>query len=147
MKKYEIWLRRLVCLNGGFLLIATLAMFLPVPVMAHIHELLGLGRFPDAAITIYLARSTSLMYAIHGALTLYVAVQWNPFYRLVPFLALLHVLIGFSLIGIDLTTGMPSYWTWLEGGPIACFGLFLLWLYHKAGLGLASREPGGSMDE
>ncbi|MEE2826397.1 MAG: hypothetical protein VYE64_07190 [Planctomycetota bacterium] len=147
MNKYEIWLRRLVCLNGGFLLIATLAMFLPVPVMARIHELLGLGRFPDDAITVYLARSTSLMYAIHGALTLYIAVQWNPFYRLVPFLALLHVLIGFSLIGIDVTTGMPSYWTCLEGGPIACFGLFLLWLYRRAGLGLASGEEGGPMDE
>ncbi|MCH2181159.1 MAG: hypothetical protein MK108_04055 [Mariniblastus sp.] len=140
MNKYEIWLRRLVWLNGAFLLIATLAVFLPVPVMSRIHELLGLGSFPDSAITVYLARSTSLLYAVHGALTLYVAIQWDLFYRLVPFLALLHVLIGVCLIGIDLAAGMPGYWTWLEGGPIACFGLFLLWLYRRAGLGVASSK-------
>ena len=142
MNPYETWLRRLVGLNGVFLLIATVAIFLPVPVMARIHEMLGLGSFPDSAITVYLARNTSLMYAVHGALTLCVAVQWHSFYRLVPVLALLHILIGVSLIGIDLTSGMPGYWTWLEGGPIASFGLFLLWLYRRAGLGVASNKAG-----
>ena len=140
MNKYEVWLRRLVYLNGAFLLLATFAVFLPPTAMAGAHEMLGLGSFPDSKITIYLARSTSLLYAVHGAVTLIVAVKWNQFREMVPLLAALHVVIGLAMIGIDVTSGMPRYWVVLEGGPIACFGLFLLWLYRQAGLGPTSKQ-------
>lgn len=143
MNNYEIWLRRLIYLNGAFLLLATLAVFLPTAVMAGAHEMLGLGRFPDSTITIYLARSTSLLYAVHGAVTLIVALKWNQFHEMVPLLAVLHVVIGLAMIGIDVTSGMPRYWIVLEGGPIACFGLFLLWLYQQAGLGATSKQAAG----
>lgn len=140
MNRYEVWLRRLIYLNGGFLLVATFAVFLPAAVMARVHEMLGLGDFPDSKITVYLARSTSLLYAVHGGVTLLVALKWNQFKGMVPFLALLHVVIGVAMIGIDVTSGMPVYWTVLEGGPIACFGLFLWWLYQQAGLGVTSKQ-------
>jgi len=58
---------------GVGLLLATVAVFLPVSQMAIMHRWLGLGEFPDAPITIYLARSTSLLYAMHGAVMFYVA--------------------------------------------------------------------------
>ena len=134
MNQYERWLRYLMYLNGLVLLFATPAVFLPALTMASWHQWLGLGEFPDSRITIYLARSTALLYAVHGAVAFYVAWKWNSFRELVPLLAGLHVLMGLTLIGIDWTTGMPSYWTLLEGGPIACFGLFLLWLYRHSGI-------------
>ena len=134
MNQYERWLRRLMYLNGLVLLLASPAVCLPSLTMKGWHEWLGLGVFPDSRITIYLARSTALLYAVHGAVTFYVAWKWKLFRELVPLLAGLHVLMGLTLIGIDWTTAMPAYWTLLEGGPIACFGLFLLWLYRKSDL-------------
>ena len=35
MNKYEVWLRRLVYLNGAFLLLATFAVFLPAWYLLH----------------------------------------------------------------------------------------------------------------
>ncbi len=40
---------------GAFLMCAALAVFLPVAAMASAHQWLGLGEFPDAPITVYLA--------------------------------------------------------------------------------------------
>ena len=142
MNKYDIWLRRLVCLNGLFLLLAMVAIFLPTAVMASVHKWLGLGEFPSASITIYLARSTSLLYAVHGFLTCFVAWKWSQYRELVPLLAGMHIAMGLSMVGIDVAAKMPLYWTLLEGGPIACFGVFLLWMYSKASRAKVSYSAG-----
>ncbi len=128
---WEIWLRRLMFLSGSFLLLATFAVFLPVAAMAEAHEFLGLGTFPDAPVTIYLARSTSILYALHGAVTVYVAWQWNPLKVMVPFLGFLHIVLGLTMLGIDLTTPMPAYWTAIEGGPVAALGVLIVWMSRK----------------
>ncbi len=44
----------------------------------------------------------------------------------------LHVAIGLMMLGIDLTTPMPWYWTAVEGIPVALAGLAILWLYRLA---------------
>lgn len=128
---WEIWLRRLMFLSGGFLLLATFAIFLPVSAMAKAHAFLGLGEFPDAPITIYLARSTSVLYALHGAVTVFVAWRWDPLKVMVPFLGFLHILLGLTMLGIDLTTPMPAYWTAVEGGPVAALGALIVWMSRK----------------
>ena len=132
MSRLESILRILVFLNGLILLCAAGAVFLPVATMAHYHELLGLEELPTEPIVIYLARSTSLLYAVHGAVTLYVACYWQQHHAMVRFLAGLHVVIGLCMIGIDLSASMPWYWTAFEGAPIAMFGVLLLVLYHKS---------------
>ncbi len=117
---------------GVGLMLATVAVFFPVSLMATFHQWLGLGDFPDAPITIYLARSTSLLYAMHGAVMFYVALNWDRCEALVPLLGWLHVTLGLTMIGVDVNAGMPLYWTAGEGLPIALTGGVILWLFRRS---------------
>ncbi len=128
------WLRLLLAIIGCGLLVATFAVFLPVKLMATTHQWLGLGEFPDSPITIYLARSTSLLYAVHGLLMLIVSFDMKRYWPLVPVFCWLHVAIGLTMFGIDFSTPMPIYWIAGEGLPIAATGLFMVWLWRKANL-------------
>lgn len=128
------WLRVLLAVLGCGLMVATVPIFFPVNLMATIHGWLGLGEFPDQPITIYLARSTSLLYAIHGLLMVIVSFDLNRYWPLVPVFGWLHVVIGLLMLGIDLTTPMPWYWTAAEGIPISLAGLVIIWLYRRANL-------------
>lgn len=113
-------------------MVAAIPIFFPVNLMATIHQWLGLGEFPDQPITIYLARSTSLLYAIHGLLMVIVSLDLQRYWPLVPVFGWLHVIIGLLMLGIDLTTPMPWYWTAAEGIPISMAGLAIIWLHRRA---------------
>lgn len=127
-----VWLRWLLALVGGGLMVATIPMFFPVAAMATIHGWLGLGPFPEGPITVYLARSTSLLYAVHGSLMLFVSFDLKRYWPLVAVLGWLHVVIGLAMFFIDLTTPMPWYWIAGEGIPIAIGGLVIVWLWRQA---------------
>lgn len=132
MNEPKKWLRILLAVIGCGLLVATIPIFFPASLMATIHGWLGLGEFPDQPITIYLARSTSLLYAVHGALMLIVSLDLDRYWPLVPVFGWLHVVIGAMMLAIDLTTPMPWYWTAVEGVPIAIAGLVIILLYQSA---------------
>ena len=125
-------LRILLGVIGAGLLVATVAVFLPVEWMSIAHQWLGLGEFPDAPITVYLARSTSLLYAVHGFLMLHVAIHLRQYLPLAKVFGWLHVVIGLAMLGIDLTAPMPLYWTAVEGIPIAIAGAVLVCLAARA---------------
>lgn len=125
-------LRWFMAIVGCGLMVAAFAIFLPVQTMAAVHDWLGLGEFPDQPITIYLARSTSLLYAIHGTLMLFVSFDMNRYWPLIPVFGWLHVAIGLTMFGIDLTAPMPLYWIAGEGIPIAFAGLAIVWLWRKS---------------
>lgn len=132
--KHAKWLRWLLAIIGCGLLVATIPVFFPVKWMATIHGWLGLGEFPDSAIVIYLARSTSMLYAVHGFLMLYVSFDMKRYWPLVPVFGWLHVAIGLTMFGIDLSTPMPMFWIAGEGIPIAIAGCAILWLWRKSSL-------------
>ena len=132
MKRVRFILKWVLILSGMFLMLAFLAALLPVHWMAVAHQWLGLGDFPDQPITIYLARSTSLLYGVHGVLMLYTGMTLDRHWQLVRLFGWLHVLIGLSMLVIDLTAPMPWYWTLIEGGPIASLGVLILLLAAAA---------------
>jgi len=125
-------LRILLGVIGAGLLVAAGAVFLPIEWMAICHRWLGLGEFPDSPITVYLARSTSLLYAVHGFLMLYTAIHLRQYLPLAKIFGYLHIVIGLVMLGIDVTTPMPLYWTAVEGIPISLAGAALVWLAAKA---------------
>lgn len=127
-------LRTLLGIIGIGLMVAAFAVFLPISWMAAAHQWLGLGEFPDGPITIYLARSTSLLYAVHGFLMLYTAIHLHQYLPLAKVFGYVHVVIGLTILGIDLTTPMPLYWTAVEGIPISLTGAALVWLATKTNL-------------
>ena len=117
---------------GCGLMAAFLFVLLPGSQMDAIHQWLGLGKLPDAPITFYLARSTSLLYGVHGALMFICGRNLQKYSDLIPVFGWLHVVIGVSMIGIDWTSSMPWWWTAFEGAPIAATGLVMVWLSKKA---------------
>ena len=63
---------------------------------------------------------------------LYIAIHLRQYLPLAKVFGYLHIVIGLTMLGIDLTTPMPTYWTAVEGIPIALTGTALVWLAAKA---------------
>ena len=144
MNRAKHWLRILLAVIGCGLMVATIPVFFPVQWMSTIHQWLGLGPFPEAPIAIYLARSTSMLYAIHGTLMLIVSFDLDRYWPLVPVFGWLHVVIGIVMLGIDWSTPMPWYWTAFEGAPIAAAGLLIVWLSRLAAADTSSDADSGN---
>ena len=132
MNPWKLWTGRLLVLSGAFLLLAIVPVFFPVSWMAQFHERLGLGEMQVQPILVYLARSTSLLYFVHGIVTVYVGMHIERLWPMARILGGLHVVIGSLMIYIDLNAGMPLYWTCGEGGPIALLGSLVVWLTMQA---------------
>src|SRR3954447_19382738 len=96
-------------------LLALGAVVLPGRWLAAAHAWLGLGQMPGAPLTGYLARSASALYALHGAVLLFVSCDVLRYRRLITFLGVAAFAHGAVLVGIDLAEGMPPWWTWAEG--------------------------------
>src|SRR5262245_26694610 len=104
------WLAMWLRLIGVIDLLAVAAVFLPNESLAAIHADLALGSWPDAPIAEYLARSASWMYALCGAMFLYLSGDVVRYRSLIRFLSLCGVATGLVLIGIDWSAGMPGWW-------------------------------------
>lgn len=128
----ELLLKWLLILSGLVLILAFAAVLLPVAWMASTSEWIGLGEFPNRPLTIYLARSTSLLYGVHGVLMFYTGMTLEKHWRLVWLFGWLHVVIGCTILLVDLTAPMPWYWTAVEGGPVASLGVVILILARRA---------------
>lgn len=110
---------------------ALLAVLMPTSTMAAIHKAIGLGEFPDARIVGYLARSTSLLYAMFGLLMLYLSFHVAKFRPVIQFFSVLFAFCGVVFLGIDISESMPLWWT-LGEGPLVCFiGGLVFWLCRQ----------------
>ena len=85
------WLLRL---NAGILLLAAPCTLLPYAWMNAVHrELFGLGELPDTPVTLYMARSLALTYALHGAVVLGVTLNWPLSFPVSPAVASVAVML------------------------------------------------------
>ena len=113
-------------------LIALLAVISPRSWIALSHDSLGLGTFPDAPITGYLARCTSIWYASYGLLLWFVSFDVQKYSLLITCLAWTMFIQGFIVVGIDLAEGMPGWWIALEGPCCSGLGASLLLLQRSS---------------
>lgn len=120
-------------------LLAVVAALAPRPCIVYAHELCGLGPLPEGQVVGYLFRAASLVFALHGAVLLFVAGDVARYWPLIRFLAALAVVHGALLIGIDAAEGMPGWWRWSEGPGFAATGVILLWLQRPVGDQTAAR--------
>jgi hypothetical protein len=116
---------------GSFALCAIPAVFLPHRWMDAIHGFLGMGQLPDEPIVSYLARSLSTFYAIYGAILVFASTDLVRYRALIVLLAWLSIILGFVLLGIDMVSGMPLYWTLLEGPFTISVGTAIVWLQRQ----------------
>lgn len=130
------WLLRLI---GAALLLALPATVLPYSAMNAVHrDGLGLGELPDAVIVHYLARTASLLYAMHGAVLVFVSFDVARYRPLIVFLGYLNGLFGASACVVDQTFGMPLWWAAWEGPLIVAVAVLTV--------RLAKRTPSDSSD-
>lgn len=127
----ERMLTLLLRLVGGTMLLAFVAAALPLSTMAGIHSWLGLGELPSGAIVEYANRSLSLMYGLHGVVLLLLAQDVRRNAGLIRWVGVLHGVLAVTLLGIDLSAGMPWYWTALEGPTILPAALAMVWLARR----------------
>ncbi len=95
------------------------------------HRWLGLGDFPDAPITQYLARSISALYAIFGGLAIVISIDVQRYAPIIRFFAYVTIAFGVLIFGIDSMAGMPSDWTLFEGPPTFILGIVILLLARR----------------
>jgi hypothetical protein len=117
------WYLRLV---GAIDCLAVVVALMPRSWIAASHAWLGLGTFPAEPIAGYLARSTSLMYVMHGLMVLYLAQDVRRYEWVIRFSALLAIVHGAMLLWIDWLEGLPVWWTWTEGPLFAASGVVAL---------------------
>lgn len=120
-------------LMGGCELLALPAAFFPASTMAGIHVWLGLGAMPTDVLTLYLARTTSLLYAFHGAVLLLLSSDIERYRPLIRFWGVLTVLLGTLLLTIDLLESVPLWWTAFEGPILLLMGSQLVTLTRAPG--------------
>lgn len=112
-------------------LLAIVAVFLPTAWLAWGHDAIGLGEFPQGRIVGYLARSTSLLYAIHGALMLVLATDVSRFLPVIRCYGKVILVAGVLLIGVDIAESMPLWWTVSEGIAVVGIGIVILTLCRR----------------
>jgi hypothetical protein len=113
---------------GASGLLALVAVFMPMSWMAATHRWLGLGEMPVAPIVEYLARSVSALAVLLGAVCFVMASDLERYRPLLRFLGAAVILMSVVSTGIDLSAGMPWWWTAFEGPPGIGGGAVLFFL-------------------
>lgn len=98
-----------------FDLIALGGVVMPDHCMEIVHAWLGMGELPHAPVVDYLARSASLMYAQHAVVFLFLSTDVRRYRRLIRLMAVIAILSGGAMLAIDLKSGIPLFWTLIEG--------------------------------
>jgi hypothetical protein len=124
-----IWLLRVIGVSALF---AIPFIIVPHSWMSAIHAWLGLGELPRGPIVSYLTRSLSLFYGVHGAVTVYLTFELRRYWDLLRFWALTNVILGATLLLIDLVSGLPLWWMLSEGPFAIAFGVIILGLQRLA---------------
>ncbi len=101
---------------------------MPFDWMNVIHRQTGLGELPHAPIVGYRTRSIPALYALHGALLVYLAGDVRRFLPIVRVLAVAGAVFGALLFAIDCAVGMPLPWTLAEGPWVVALSAVILWL-------------------
>jgi hypothetical protein len=128
MNRYEKTLVLLLRLDGIIMLSALIPSMMPLAWMQEIHRCLGIGELPDGPIIGYLTRSLSVMYAMHGAVLLFLSSDVRRYLPVVKFVAVLTILLGMGLTALDAIVGMPVFWIVSEGPTLFLLYCVVLWL-------------------
>ncbi len=127
MPKEERLLKLFLRIMGTTSLLAMIGVVMPYSWMDASHQWLGLGKMPADAVVGYLARSTSLLYAMHGALLWVASFDVVRYRAIALYIGVAVMAAGVFLLGIDVVEGLPLVWVAGEG-PInfVCGALIFL---------------------
>lgn len=115
------WLRW----GGWGTLSALVAVIAPAKWLGDIAEWIGVG-FPGGPLTLYLARHLSLLYAMVGMLFLWISDDVARYRPLLRKLAIASIGFGLAQAAIDVSCGMPIWYTAAESISTIVGGLVLM---------------------
>ncbi len=131
--KREQALRWVLRVIGAAALLALPCALMPLESMKATHEWLLGESLPTGPIVPYLARSTSLFYALLGGLMWTVSFDLRRHRVVISYLGGAMLTIGLILLGVDLLAGLPPWWVLYEGPWDAAIGVVILWLNRTGG--------------
>lgn len=130
----DLYLRLLLRVIGGIELLAIPFIVLPLEQMAFIHDrVLGQGPMPEGKVVEYMARSLSVMYAVHGAVVMFLSHDVARYRPLIVYLGILHIVLGICTLATDVAVGWPWWWCAMEGPGILVGGALTIWLARAGG--------------
>jgi len=105
----------LLRLDAVILLTALVPAVMPFAWMQEIHRTLGMGELVAGPLIGYLTRSLSLLYGLLGAIEMFASGDVRRYQPVIRFIALLGMVFGLWMAGLDIAVGMPIYWICSEG--------------------------------
>jgi hypothetical protein len=128
-------LRWILILSGLSMVIAIVPMVMPLSWMEIGHRWLGLGEFPSQPIVPYLARTTSGLYAVLGALLLLAATDLRRYATMAVVVIVGIVVISLADFVFGRFEGMPLWWSaddLASAGALTLVAVPLLLLRRRA---------------
>jgi hypothetical protein len=123
----ELRLQRLLQVLALLDLLALLAVVMPRESMAQVHAWLGLGSLITEPVTIYLARTVSLLYAFQGATFWHLSGDVRKYRALIAFWGRLTLVGAGVFLVIDIMAGLPWWWAVGELLCLIAIGGSLVW--------------------
>ncbi|MFN7627676.1 MAG: hypothetical protein ACK5PZ_12670 [Pirellula sp.] len=115
-------LRSWLILVGVVQCAAVIAVFMPHSWMDLCSRLMGVDPLPASSLPGYLARLSSAMYVVHGAMLIITAWYLPLVMPLVIPFARLTILLGGIMLWIDVAERMPIIWTIFETTALVLSG-------------------------
>lgn len=123
-----IWMLRLA---GATEVLAFIAVVMPRSWMEIANASIGLGPMPDGPLLMFIIRQSSYTYGVHGLSLWLIASDVERFRSFVVFNGIAFLLAAPVFFLIDITSGMPWWWTVSDPGSCGFFGAALLWLSRR----------------
>lgn len=90
-----------------------------------------MGEFPDAPITVYLARSTSALYGMYGLFALLMARNIYHYERMILYHARLILAVCLILAFLSWQCGLPTAWVLIDAVGGLGLGLVTIYLHRQ----------------
>ncbi|MBL7140405.1 MAG: hypothetical protein ISS74_05800 [Planctomycetes bacterium] len=141
MTRSERWLMVLLRVVGTAGILAIVAVFMLRAWIDWCHRAAGFGPFPEGPVPEYLARCTSMFYVVAGVVQWWFSLDVRRFGRPIVALGIFMLIGGMVLLWIDIQSGMPPWWTVLEGPFSVALGAVYLVLQFRSRVEIYCRPP------
>jgi len=122
------WGLRLI---GLLEMLAFIAVVMPRSWMEVSHVWLGLGQMAESSVLMFMIRQASYNYGMHGVFLWIIASDLKRFRPFVLLNGWSFLLAGPIFFFIDYSSGMPWWWSAMDGPSLAFMGAAMLWLSRE----------------
>jgi hypothetical protein len=134
MRRPAKWLRVILIVEGLLMALAIVPAVMPLSWIEAVHQFLGLGRFPEKFLTEYLARMTSAMFAMMGALLMFLAWDVRRFAPVIKFVYFIQIPVVIAVMAVLAGRHVDIIYYWLaviDAVFAVAFAVFALILVAK----------------